>query len=225
MHQRAVFEDRDGLPDFDHINPANASDQMNFSMSNYELNKFRLIDKEDMSIYLDKAKSDISVIAKRQSGQIQADFKSHIHSIQYNNKASGNELAMMFLASINKTRDFNIYGKLRGSLDKYSTEVSSDLDNRLKANMQDHMNRRMADFHKQLNNEIQLRTRQPIHEAEGKLKDLNSMVKNDIAIRKARLTQQYNRAKEEQERKEQQQKDKLKSKVDTKLKGLMNKLR
>lgn len=210
---------------FNHINPAKAADQLDFSMRNYELKQYRLIDKPDISIYLDKAKSDITLRARRQNDRVQADFKSHIHSIQYNNKASGNELAMMFLSSINKTRDFNIYGKLHGTLSKYSTEVSSDLDNRLKANIQRHMHRRLADFRSKLRSEIDLKTRQPIHEAEGKLKDLNSMVKNDIAIRKAKLTRQYNQAKDELDRKERQQKDRLKSKVDTKLKGLMNRLR
>lgn len=208
---------------FNHVNPAKAKDQLNFSMTNYELNKYRLIDKEDMSIYLDKAKSNVTLAARRENGNIQADFRSHIHSIQYNNKASGNELAMMFLSSINETRDFNIYGKLRGTLDDYSTQVSSDLDNRLKANMNKHINRRLADFRRQLKDEIQRKTRQPIQEAEGRYKDLESGVKNDIAIRKAKLTRQYNAAVEELKQKERAQKDKLKNKADKKLKDLLNK--
>jgi|GEM_PF-871753 len=210
---------------FNHINPARAKDQLTFNMSNYQLDKYHLINQKDMSIYLDKAKSDVKLVAQRENDKIKADFKSHVHSIKYNNRASGNELAMMFLSSINKTRDFNIYGKLRGTLDDYSTQVSSDLDNRLKANMKQHMNRRLAGFRKQLQDKIHLKTRQPIHEAEGKLKDHQSGIKNDIAMRKAKLTQQYNTAKEELKQKERQQKAKSKAKVEKKLKGLMDKFK
>lgn len=177
---------------FNHIEPARSKDQLNLKLTDYRLNQHHLIDKDDMSIYLDQAKSDIRLNIKRDDSQIMADFKSHIHSIKYNNHASGNELAMMFLASINRSRDFNIYGKLRGTLDDYSTEISSDLDNRLKANMQQHMARRLADFRKQLKDKIHLQTRQPIHEAEGRLKDLQSVVNNDIAMHKAKLIRQFN---------------------------------
>lgn len=210
---------------FNHINPVTAKDKLTFNMGDYQLNQYRLIDQKDMSIYLDQAKSDVTIFAERNNKQIIADFRSHVHSIKYNNQASGNELAMMFLSSINKTRDFNIYGKLRGTLDNYSTQVSSDLDNQLKANMKQHMNRRLAGFRKQLQDKIHLKTRQPIHEAEGKLKDLQSGVKNDIAIRKAKLTQQYNKAQDELKQKEHQQKARTKAKVEDKLKGLMNKFK
>lgn len=162
---------------FNHINPSKTKDQLSFSMVNYELNQYRLINKDDMTIYLDKAKSDIKLVAHRENRDIKADFRSHIHSIKYNNQASGNELAMMFLSSINKTRDFNIYGKLRGTFDDYSTQVSSDLDNRLNANMKQHMNRRLAGFRKALKDKITLQTRQPIHEAEANSKFSNRLLK------------------------------------------------
>lgn len=213
------------IGNFNHINPAAAKDQLNFNMSQYELNKYRLINRDDMRIYLDKAKSDVKLVAWRKNNHINANFTSHIHSIKYNNQASGNELAMMFLSSINKTRDFNIYGKLRGTFDDYSTKVSSDLDNRLKANMQRHLNRRLAGFQKQLKDKLYLKTRQPIHEAEGKLKVLNSGVKNDIAMRKAKLTQQYNTARDELKQKERQQKARSKAKIKKNLKGLMDKFK
>ena len=212
---------------FNHINPAKAKDQLNFSMAGYQLNKYRLIHKDDMTIYLDQAKSDIQLVAKRENKNIKADFSSHIHSIKYNNKASGNELAMMFLSSINKTRDFNVYGKLRGTFDDYSTRVSSDLDNRLKANMKQHMNQRLADFRKELKNGISLKARQPVDDAEKKYKELSSSVKNDIAIRKASLTQQLNKAEEDLKQKEDKlkaqrdsQKQQVKDKAKEKLKSL-----
>ncbi|MDH5445596.1 MAG: TIGR03545 family protein [Gammaproteobacteria bacterium] len=208
---------------FNHIDPSSKKDQINFTLSQYALNKYRLIDREDMTIYLDKAKSDLKLVASRVNDNIQADFRSHVHSIQYNNTASGNEMAMMFLSSINKTRDFNIYGKLRGTFDNYSTKVSSDLDNRLRANMGEHINRRLAGFRKQLRDKIQQKARQPIDEAEKKLKDLNSMVKNDIAIRKARLTHQYNSVVDEEKRKQKEKKARLKNKAEDKLKNLFNK--
>ena len=208
---------------FNHINPAKVRDQLNFSMTNYRLNKYRLIDQENMTIYLHEAKSDVKLTALRVNDKIQADFKSHIHSIKYNNQASGNELAMMFLSSINKTRDFSIYGKLHGTFDNYSTSVSSDLDNRLKANMNEHMNRRLAGFRKQLKEKIYLKTRQPLQDAEQKYKDLNSMVKNDVAIRKAKLTQQYTSVVDEEKRKQREKKARAKSKVEDKLKGLLKK--
>ena len=210
---------------FDRIKAGNAKDQLNFTMRNYQLDKYRLIDQKDMVIFLDQAQSDIKLVAQRHNQKIQADFKSHIHSIKYNNKASGNELAMMFLSSINQTRDFNIYGNLRGTLDKYSTHVSSDLDKRLNANMKQHMNRRLAGFKKQLKDKIHLKTRQPIDEAEGKLKDLQSGVKNDIAMRKAQLTQKYNAAEQELKQKQQQQKAGAKQKLQKDLKGLLKKFK
>lgn len=208
---------------FNHINPAMARDQINFTMRNYTLNQYKLIDKDDMSIYLDKAKSDVTLVAEREQDRIKADFKAHIHSIKYNNQAGGNELAMMFLSAINQTRDFNVYGKLAGTFAKYSTRISSDLDNRLQANMKEHMSRRIADFQKQLKDKIYLQARQPIDEAEAKLKAHKSVVKNDIAMRKARLEQQFNLARDELDKKEQRAKDKARDKVEKKLKGLLDK--
>ncbi len=204
---------------FNHINPGKAIDQLNYSMINYELNKYRLINNDDMTIYLDKAKSDITLVAQRKNNKIHADFKSHIHSIKYNNQASGNELSMMFLSSLNKTRNFNIYGDLRGTFDHYTTKVSSDLDNRLKDNMKHHMNQKMVAFRKTLKDKISLQARQPIQDAEGKFNNLNSGIKNDIAIRKARFNQQLNTTQADIEQKEQQ----IKAKSDVKKQQLKNK--
>lgn len=208
---------------FNRIQPANARDELNFNMRDYQLHKYRLIDKQDMTVSLDKAKSDVKLTAQRKNNTIGADFTAHIHSIQYNNQASGNELAMLFLSSIKQTRDFNLYGKLRGTFNDYSVRLSSDLDERLKANMRRHMDRRLAGFKKELRDEINAKTRAPIQEAESKVKDYQSGIKNDLAMREARLTQQLNTIKAEINQKEQQIKQQGKDKLEEKLKGLLNK--
>lgn len=208
---------------FNHIKRGQIVDRLKLSMTDYPLNQHHLVDKPDMRIYLDKARCDIRLQAWRINNRLKADFSSHIHSIQYNNQATGNELAMMFLTSINKTRDFTIEAKLRGEMENYTTHVSSDLDDHLRTNMQRHIERRLADFRRQLQKKIHLQTRQPITDTEGRYKNLLSGIKNDIAIRKAWLTRDYNAAAADLKQLERQAKQKNPHELKSKLKDLVEK--
>lgn len=162
-------------------------DTLNFKMRNYQLDNHKLVDSNDMRIVLKKARSDTIVIAGREGKQLRANGTVHVHSIAYNNTASGNDMARLFLGAINKTRDFKINGKISGTLDDYSTRISSDIDDRIKGNMKAQFKQETAKFKQELKTKLEKSVKAPIEQAEKKYNGFKQSVEKDIADKKQQL--------------------------------------
>lgn len=208
---------------FNHIKPDNPVDTLIFKMKNYKLDDHQLVNTDDMNIFLKHARSDMNITAGRVKERIHANGKVHIHSIKYNNSASGNDAAKLFLGAIDKTRDFNIIGKLTGTLDDYSTKVNSDLDDRIKGNLRAQFKQQKEKYKQELKRQVDDAVREPVEKAEQEFNQLKKSVTDDINARKAKLNQQLAAIKTQANQYKagsKNKQDKLKQKAKDKLKNL-----
>ncbi|MDH5179507.1 MAG: TIGR03545 family protein [Gammaproteobacteria bacterium] len=209
---------------FDHIKPSNPVDSLVFTMKNYKLDDHKLINSNDMRVTLKDARSDMEITAGRSKDQINANGKIHIHSIQYNNTAGGNTTAKLVLGAINQTRDFNIYGKLDGTLDNYSTKITSDLDERIKGNFKKQVNAEKEKYKQELKKRVDLAVKGSVDKAEKEFEDAKKSVEQDIDARKAKLEEQLasvqQRAQDYQNQSKAATQNKLKDKAKDSLKKL-----
>ena len=214
--------------DFNHINPAIPKDHLQFSMKGYALQDHSLINTDELSIRLTKAKSDLDITATREKDAIQAKLNSNIHSIQYDNVAGGNDMAKLLLAALNDTRNFKIFGSLHGSFDSYSTRIKSDLDERLNNSLKRHFKRQADQFKQDLKKRIEQEAKQPIAEAEGEYTKVRNKINQDIDRRKRELDQQRAEIKQktnEYKAKINALKQQVKDKITDKLKGALDKFK
>lgn len=214
---------------FNHIDKKNPLDTLHYNMKNYRLNDQKLINDSSMQLAMKNALSDINIKANRKDKKINANGNMHIHAIKYSNSSSSGDAAKYLLAAIKQTRDFNIQGKLSGTLDNYSTSIKSDLDDRIKGNLKSVLNKEKEKYKRELKARIDEATQKPIKEAEQKLEKLKKSVDDDINARKAKLDQQLaalNKKvasyKNSSRKQQQQAKDKAKEKAKEKLKKLFS---
>ncbi len=208
---------------FNRIDPAEAKDRLKLSMKNYRLTEYTLLDSVDSSLSLDRAKADIRLDAQRINKNIMADFKVYIHAIEYNTRDSENELASMFLSSIRNSREFRVDASLQGTLESYTVRISSDMDERLKANMKKYMDTRLAGFRKELKEKINRQVGKSVNEVNLQYANLQSEVEKEISARRNELQKQLKSVEAEIRKKEKQATGKARDKLEKNIKGLLDK--
>ena len=207
-------------------------DFVNLAIRQYNMDSHSLLNEETLSVVIDKAKSDLHINAKREGNNLNATVKNFIHNIKFNNKAAGGgEIKQMLVAALNDISSFNINGRVYGTFDKYHTRISTDLDNKLGANLKSQVNKLKKNFQVELKNKLNSYAKPYTDDAKNKVNVLRDKYEKEIQAKKNQFEQQIASAqkqidgyKAQIKNKEQELKNKAKKKIESKiqdkLKGL-----
>lgn len=206
---------------------ATPKDYVQLSIRNYDMDNLSLLKEDKLTISIADAKSDLTIKANRIANKINANVNNRIHSIKFaNSSTGGGEITRMLVAALDDINSFKIDGRLYGTLDNYHTRISSDLDNKLGANLKAQTKKLKQEFQRKLKAKLDQTAKRYTNEVKQELDALHKYEK-EIQNRKqqfdkqlASVQKQIDKYKSDIKAQEKALKSKAKEDVKDKLKGL-----
>ena len=209
---------------FNHINPANSVDTVDFKIINIALKEKSLGGNDKLKLSLAKSSLNISGQVKVEKGQVQGQVDSHFTDAQFTGQGK-DSWAKELVALLEKIETFVIQTQLSGNFKDFDIDLSSDLDNQLKAAMKT----RLADKKDELEGQLMARLNEELSGAlktsdseMGSLDSQQQQFSGDISqldeMLKAQVKSYQDAQKKKVDEKKQEEVDKLKEKLKDKIK-------
>ncbi len=175
---------------FNHIDAAKSVDVMNLSFINYHVSETSLSDDPSLTLKMKSARSDTVIKLAQRSGQLDGSMNMHLQDIAYDNKASDGEFQQILVSAFNTMHDFNIDARLEGTLGQPKFNLTSDIDQKLKREVQVAMDKRMEHYRQALDTEIKKATEAQIEQARQQIETLRKGVETQLAAVQKQVDQQ-----------------------------------
>lgn len=138
------------------VNPSEARDTAEFGMKGYRLHELAFGSNSAFPVVLNKGITDLKLKAELSGGLIDARLSAALSSLEVSAGAKDEKNAVMLaVASVfPDIKKFNLDARLKGAVDDYRLELTTDLDDMLKASAMKVFAKEAALFEKKLKDEV-----------------------------------------------------------------------
>ncbi|MFP4159041.1 MAG: TIGR03545 family protein [Desulfobacterales bacterium] len=164
----------------DRTNPDKPEDFARFELSQYPIKNLEFIDRDDFSVMLESAGIDEADGQIRiEDGRLNADITAGFSSAGFAVKSGegGNLFAEALADTLSGISSFELTAKMEGSPYQPAISIGSDLDGRLKAGLNQAIDRRRAELENELREVISAATKEVVKDAESGIAGLDLLEK------------------------------------------------
>lgn len=172
----------------DRTRPDNPEDRVEFTLKQYPLSDLVLLDREDLSVFLEsarmeKAAGSIEIAGENLEADIEAVFDSVALNVQSGQANQQKNLLVSALSdTLDNIRTFDISAALSGKISHPEVQISSDIDDTLKTSLNQTLTKRSQEFKKDIKNAIAGQTDDAVAGAASELSGLDA-IKDELAKR------------------------------------------
>ncbi len=162
-----------------HVRAEAPRDELKFLVKGFQAKGISLLEKSKTPLLLEKALADLNTKAVLQGEDIRADIVAAFHSASFSIKGSEGKNSIMsaIFSALKQVRDFIVNAKVRGTIQDYSIQLSSDLDGVLKKSVGKILAKQTQQLKQKLTQAIMAKVNGPLSQAEGGLSGLGGIDK------------------------------------------------
>lgn len=218
---------------FNHIKPGKSIDKTDLSLSGYQINNFVVAKSKSFPLSLNSAVMNMQLNGELIQGVLKANLASTFKSANFamNWKKKPAKLVKVMGDALESVNAFNVNADLNGTLKDHDLNISSDLDNVVKAAMGKQFNQKVQKFEQELRDKVEQKTKALTARLESRLDkfrkiedDLNAK-KNQAQEKVKAIDARIDAFKKEKQAELNQKKQQLNDKKKKKLDKLKDKLR
>lgn len=167
----------DGI--LDHVNPAQPRDSVNLELIDFVLKKAVLSDDENLPVTINSGLVDLSVQVVLQQRDLNADVLANLKSANFTAAPpqQSDAISQAIAGALSDITNVSARAKVTGTIDDYSIELSSDLDNILKQAVASTIKSQTARFEQDLKDGVMAKVKGPLAAATGSFSDFGSISK------------------------------------------------
>lgn len=160
---------------FDRMVPAEPKDTMNLVLEGYRVNDMVLSENETFPLLLHQALADIKLDALRTGDDLKATLSCGFGSARLsgNTSTSGTPFKKALLSSLSSISAFHVQADIRGTLQDYAIDLSSDLDRAFADAVGSAVKKQSAVFEEKLQAAVMNRVENPLQTTGKNLTGLN----------------------------------------------------
>ena len=162
----------DGM--IDHINPDVSVDRAQMRLIGYQLNKAVISDQEELPITLEKGSLGMDIDAVFSNNIFDINIDALFNSVKLNikPKESSGKITRALVDSLSDISGFKVNTNVKGTLDDYKIDISSDIDDVMKVAIRSLVKDQAATFEKDLKSAVNEKVNGPISDLKKNLNGL-----------------------------------------------------
>lgn len=176
-------EKMQGVQDFElegalnHVVPSAAVDSARFKAHGVAIQRFAVLHQQRFPLVLSDAIVDLDATAQLKEGVLLGDIGAAFKTVKLGVDASGSagDLEKTVSAALADVRHFTLKAHLQGALENYDMELSSDLDELLRAALNKQFRARVDKFVAEIKAQLDAKVQDARHELDVKLGDLKAI--------------------------------------------------
>lgn len=179
------FVELSGL--LNHIRPTHPEDRVNFKIKGYEARDVGLTGTEQWPITLREGLADLKAGMVLKGGDVAGDLVASLKRVNLSSDLNGDskDLADIINSALSGVRRFEVKARIKGTLEEYSMEITSDLGRILQDAVTSVVRKQAQKLEKQLKKAVFERVDEPLNEAETSvqgLKELSRMLAERLEL-------------------------------------------
>lgn len=185
-----------------HINPSQSKDTIALALNNYRVADYSLMDGE-LPIKIDSAAANISIDTVISGEKIDATISGSLKALKLSVGKDGetDNFKKILASVIREIKDISFAVKIKGTVDDYSVDISSDAENVIKTALKNQMGKIAESWEKELASAIKDKTGMEIQglktglanfsltdgELKGRNMDMNNLLKELVPSGKSNI--------------------------------------
>ncbi|MDT8335116.1 MAG: TIGR03545 family protein [Desulfurivibrionaceae bacterium] len=162
---------------FNHVNPDRPRDSLNLAIQGYSIQKIELSDNDTLPLAIESGLADLEGQAVLQGNKIGANLQVRFSSARFivDSSRSGSAVTRALAEALAEISNFTAQVEIDGEIDDYTMRISSDLDQVLKNAVSRTINKKTADFARDLKENITAKVGEPLAAAESAFTDFGNI--------------------------------------------------
>ncbi|MCF8026307.1 MAG: TIGR03545 family protein [Desulfobacteraceae bacterium] len=165
----------------DRTKPVSPQDLAEFEILQYPLEGISLLDRPDLSIFMESARLETATGNIRIAGkELTADIRAGLDSAGFRVEPGKEDgfLAKIFADALGDVSSFDLAARVRGSLQQPEIELDSSIDSALSSALKKTIDRQQAELKSKLQQTISNQTRQQIQSVQSGFSGLDAIEQN-----------------------------------------------